>query len=143
VRALQTYSWVTLQPGQSFTQTATWNGVPDHLPSGDSSGTFTVSNELDPRGENATIQIVAPATSSLTTTTTTDKAAYDFDEPAQFTFTETNTGSQPIAVLTGPTAFEVTSSGTSVWDSTDTSALPSSAIWETLQPGQSYTQTIT
>ena len=60
--APQTYSWATLQPGQSFTQTATWNGVPDQLPSGDSSGTFTVSNELDPRGETATIQIVGPAT---------------------------------------------------------------------------------
>jgi hypothetical protein len=55
----QSYSWVTLQPGQSYTQTATWNGVPDQLPSGDLSGTFTVSNELDPRAETATFQILS------------------------------------------------------------------------------------
>jgi hypothetical protein len=137
------YSWVTLQPGQSFTQTATWNGVPDQMPSGDSSGTFTVFNELDPRAETATIQIVAPANNVLTTTITTDKSVYDFDEPAQFTFIETNTGNQPIAVLTGPSEFELTVNGTVVWDSTDTDALPSSATWEMLQPGQSYTQTTT
>ncbi len=138
-----TYSWVTLNPGQSFTQTATWDGVPDHLPSADLSGTFTVSNELDPRGETTSIQIVTPATNLLSTSVTTDKSVYDFNEPAQFTFTETNTGNQPIAVLTGPTAFEITSNGTEVWQSTDTSDLPSQATWETLQPGQSYTQTTT
>ena len=140
--APQSYSWVTLQPGQSFTQTATWNGVPDQLPSGDSSGPFAVSNELDPRSATATIQILAPPVGLLTTTVTTDKSTYDFDEPAQFTFTETDTGNQPIAVLTGPTAFEITSNGTSVWESTDTRALPSAASWETLEPGQSYTQTV-
>ena len=139
----QSYSWVTLQPGQSFTQTAAWNGIPDQLPSADSSGTFTISNALDPRGETATIQIVAPAISSLTTTITTNKPVYDFDVPARFTFTETNTGNQPIAVLTGPTAFEMTSNGTEVWESTATDALPSAASWETLQAGQSYTQAIT
>ena len=109
--APQSYSWVTLQPGQSFTQTATWNGVPDQLPSSDSSGTFTVSNELDPRGETATFQIVGPATTSLTTTITTAKPAYDYGEPIQFTFTATDTGNAPIAVVTGPTAFEVTQNG--------------------------------
>ncbi len=139
----QSYSWVTLQPGQSFTQTATWNGVPDQLPSGDSSGTFIVSNELDPSAETATFQIVAPPGSLLTTTVTTDKPAYDFGEPAQFTFTETDAGNQPVAVLTGPAAFEITSNGTEVWESTTNEALASSTSWETLQPGQSYTQTIT
>jgi hypothetical protein len=139
----QSYQWVTLQPGQSFTQTATWNGVPDHLPAGDSSGTFTVSNELDPRAETATFQIVAPATSSLTVSVTTNKSVYDFDEPVQLSFSETDSGNQPIAVLTGPTAFEITSNGTQVWESTDVDTLPASTSWQTLQPGQSYSQTIT
>jgi hypothetical protein len=141
--ALGSYSWVTLQPGQSYTQTATWNGVPDQLPSPDASGTFTVSNELDPLGEAVTFQIVAPAANVLTSTITTDQAVYDFDEPAQFTFTETNTGNQPVVVLTGPIAFLLTSNGTQVWAAADAQDLPSATSWETLQPGQSYSQTIT
>ena len=139
----QTYRWVTLQPGQSFTQTATWNGVPQKLPSADLSGTFTVSNELDPRGETSTFQLVAPATSLLTTTITTDKSVYDLGEPAQLTFTETDTGNKPIVVLTGPTALEITSNGSNYYDSTVWNATPFSLSWQTLQPGQSYTQTVT
>lgn len=141
--APQSYTWVTLQPGQSFTQTATWNGVPDQLPSGDLSGTFTVTNELDPRAGSTTLQLVAPPTNSLSSSITTDQLVYDFDQPVQLTFTETNTGNQPVVVLTGPNAFELTSVGTVVWFSTNSNDLPSNTRWETLQPGQSYTQTLT
>ena len=63
---LGNYSWATLQPGQSYTQMATWNGVPDQLPSGDLSGTFTVSNEDDPRADTATFQMLDPNGSSAT-----------------------------------------------------------------------------
>jgi hypothetical protein len=136
------YSWATLQPGQSYSQTATWNGVPDQLPSADLSGSFAVSNELDPRGEAVTFQIVAPPANLLTSTITTDKPVYDFDEPIQFRFTETNSGTQPLLVLTGPAAFLVASNGIQVWGSTDAQELPSSTSWQTLQPGQSYSQSI-
>jgi hypothetical protein len=53
-----------LQPGQSFKLTATWNGIPNTGSISTSSvdtGTFVVSNELDPTGARATFQIV-PAT---------------------------------------------------------------------------------
>ena len=140
---LGSYSWATLQPGQSYTQTATWNGVPDQWRSGDLSGTFTVSNEDDPRADTATFQIVAPATNALTSTITTNKAVYDYEEPAQITFTETNTGNQPVVVLAGSTAFVITSNGTQVWASTASQDMSASTIWQTLQPGQSYSQTIT
>ncbi len=143
VWGLGSYSWATLQPGQSYTQTATWNGVPDQLRSGDLSGTFTVSNEEDPRADTATFQIVAPAAGALTSRITTDKAVYDFEEPAQFTLTETNTGNQPVVVLTGPTAFLITTNRTQVWASTGAQDMSSSTSWQTLQPGQSYSQTTT
>jgi hypothetical protein len=140
---LPRYSWVTLQPGQSYTQTATWNGVPDHVPSATPSGAFGVSNELDPRGATLTIQIIAPVSSQFTTTVTTDRPIYDLGEPIQFTYTETDTGTEPLAVLNGPDAFEVRSNGTAVWDSTDPITLPASSGWYTLRPGQSHTQTLT
>lgn len=66
VWGLGSYSWATLQPGQSYTQTATWNGVPDQLRSGDLSGTFTVSNEEDPHADTATFQMLDPNGSSAT-----------------------------------------------------------------------------
>jgi hypothetical protein len=140
---LGNYSWVTLQPGQSYTLTGTWNGVPDQLRSGDLSGTFAVSNWEDPHADTATFQIVAPAANAVTTTISTDKAAYDYGEPAQFTFTETNTGNQPVAVLTGPAAFEITSNGSVLWASAGDQDPASSATWQTLQPGQSYSQSFT
>ena len=86
---------------------------------------------------------MAPATNELTSTITTDKAAYDLGEPAQFTFTETNTGNQPVVVLTGPTAFQITSNGTQLWASTAAQDMSASTTWKTLQPGQSYSQTTT
>jgi hypothetical protein len=58
------------------------------------------------------------------------------------TLTETNVGSQPIVVLTGPTAFEITHDGANLWGSTNPSTLPASTSWETLQPGQTYVQTL-
>jgi hypothetical protein len=51
-----------LQPGQSFTVSATWNGMPnagDAATSAVDMGTFVVFNELDPTGARATFQIVA------------------------------------------------------------------------------------
>ncbi len=134
-------NWETLSPGQSMTQTATWNGVPNNVPAAFSNGTFTVSNALDPRAESATFQIVAPPAADLSTTVTTDRSVYDYGEPIQLTLTETNVGSQPIVVLTGPTAFEITHDGAIVWDTTFPKDLPANTSWVTLQPRQSYTQT--
>ncbi len=136
-------TWSTLQPGQSYSQTAAWNGLPTTGPLSSLAAPMTVSNDFDPNADTATFQYVAPPTDVLNTSLTTDQSVYQLGQPIQLKFTETNTGNQPIAVLTGPNAFEITSNGTSVWESTDTDELSSSASWETLQPGQSYTQTIT
>ena len=135
-------SWTTLEAGQSVTQNATWNGVPDTLPSAFSNGTFTLTDALDPRNESSTFQIVAPPAADLSTTVTTDKSAYDFGQPIQLTLTETNVSSQPIVVLTGPAAFEIDHDGANLWGSTTPNSLPASTSWETLQPGQSYVQTL-
>jgi hypothetical protein len=134
---------VTLQPGQSYTQTATWNGVPDKLPSAYPSGTFVVSNSLEPPGKATTFQIVAQPAADLTTKITTDKSVYDSGEPVQITLSETNVSAQPIVVLTGPPAFQISHAGTVFWQSANPITLPALASWQTLQPGQSYTQTLT
>jgi hypothetical protein len=140
---LPSYSWTTLQPGQSVTQTAMWNGVPGELPSGFSNGTFTVTNALDPRAESTTFTIIASPPADLSTSVTTDKSVYDFGQPIQLTLTETNVGSQPIVVLTsGANAFEITHDGSDLWDSTSPSTLAANSTWEILQPGQSYVQTL-
>ena len=132
---------MTLEPGQSVTQTTPWNGVPDKLPSGSSNGSFTVTDELDPRAESTTFQIIAPPAADLSTKVTTDKSVYQYGEPIQLTLTETNVSSQPIAVLTGPAAFVVTHDGAAVMQSAVPSSLPASTTWETLGPGQAYSQT--
>ena len=139
------YSLETLQPGQSVTQTAPHGtGVPEeHLPACEPSGTFVVTDELDPDGNQATFPIVAPSDAQPIISMTTDQSVYDSGEPVQLTFTETDGGDQPIAVLTGPTAFDVTLDGLSVLDLVISNQLPSASAWETLQPGQSYTQTYT
>ncbi len=143
------YSWETLQPGQSATQVSTWNGVPDQLPSSEPSGIFTATNAFDPRGNSATLQIDAPSLAHLAVSLTTDQSVYDIGAPVPITFTETNEGSQPITILTGPTnvtTFDLTQGegGPNLLNGMDPPwSLPSASSWKTLQPGQSYTQPFT
>ena len=68
---------------------------------------------------------------------------YQLGQPIKLTFTETNTGSQPESVRIGPNAFEVKQNGTEVWNSTNSSSTSASQSWETLQPGLSYSQSVT
>ncbi len=142
------YSWETLQPGQSATQVSTWNGVPDQLPSSEPSGTFTVTNAFDPRGNSATFQIDTPSLAHLSVSLTTDQSVYDSGQPVQLTFTETNDGDQPITVLSAVLPafgdFDLTQDGSSILNTMDPpGSLSSASNWKTLQPGQSYTQTYT
>ena len=52
----------TLQPGQSFTETATWDGVPNEGPSGVlTCGSFTVTNANLTSTLSASFQIDTPA----------------------------------------------------------------------------------
>ena len=66
----------TLQPGQSLTLTATWDGVPD----GDTApvpGTYVIANELDPQAATAMVTI-----SSSTTPSTPPNSTPPGDPPA-------------------------------------------------------------
>ena len=136
---------VTFQPGQAMTDSQTWNGIPISGPFtlGSLTGTFVIGYgpASDPTQSTATIQIAPPSPDDLVTKVATDQLVYDTGEPVKLTFTETNDGNQPIAVVTGSPEFEVTKNGTSVWALPNPDAQP--ATWTTLQPGQSYTQTAT
>ena len=74
---------------------------------------------------------------------TTSESVYDYGTPIAMTLTETNVGSKPIVVLTGPTAFEVTHDGAVIMATAVPADLAGSTSWQTLKPGQSYSQEFT
>ena len=129
----------TLQPGQSLTQTASWDGTtPDSFDSSGTVnywGTFVVSDPNAPQGLTATFQITDPIATSLTT----DQPVYQMGQPVQVTFTQTNTSDQPVTFGGGSaTAFLVYQDGAPLW----LLAYPQVITGPmTLQAGQ--TQTIT
>ena len=140
----------TIAPGQVFTTSQTWNGIPIFDPSapGDLTGTFVVNYGPTANDTEATttFQIVAPSPDELATSVTTDQSVYQLGQPIQLTFTETNVGTTPVQVSKGPRAS--TSRKTAPrfgtrWSPTFllTSGNLGSSTWATLQPGQSYTQT--
>jgi hypothetical protein len=139
------YEWETLPPGQSLTKTALWNGVPNNLPTTEPTGVFIVSNRLDPTGGSAAFKIASLPLTHLSTSLTTDKSSYDHGEPVVMTFTETNNGNQPVTVLEGPTVFDVTWNGEDFFAYSDYQFLHTGSppTWQTLLPGQSYSQTYT
>ena len=73
---------------------------------------------------------------------TTDNTVYQLGQSINFTFTETNTSSQPVAVENGPSVdgFDVSQNGTVVWSS-NAGATPLDIEQQTLQPGKSLTET--
>ena len=77
---------------------------------------------------------------------TTDHSVYQAGQPIEITFTETNTGSQPVTVSLSPTDFTVSEqfpAGYSPgWESNpENDGQPPTSV--TLQPGQSVSQTAT
>ena len=125
---------VTLQPGQSLTQSATWTPSGGQAPVGLYQAYW--SGPLN--GQGAQFQVGVPG--SISTTFTTDKSVYSAGQPVQITLSETNTSNQPVTVNTGPSEFQITNSFLAA-DVTATGGTQSST--ETLQPGQSFTQTAT
>ena len=125
---------VTLQPGQSLTQSATWTPSGGQAPVGlyqaYCSGPFD--------GQGANFQVGVPG--SISTTFTTDKSDYSVGQPVQITLSETNTSNQPVTVNTGPSEFQITDEFLAA-DVTGTGGTQSST--EMLLPGQSFTQTAT
>jgi hypothetical protein len=130
-----------LQPGQSFSLHATWDGT---LRGGTSltttTGSFVVTNQLDPSGPSATFQIDSP----LSYSSTVSQSVFQFGQPVDFSYTITNTSLQPVTFNLPPTDFTVTSAsdGDKFWES-DPGASSQPPTPETLQPAQSITETAT
>jgi hypothetical protein len=132
-----------LLPGHSYSVTATWNGIPNG-PDFALTGNFTVTNQQAPTGASATFQIQPQASGPVMSSVTTDKPVYLPGQSIGMTFTQTNDGSQPVKVIAGKGAFEVTQNGQSVWESPPPQLSPAPTLsWQTLQPGQSLTETAT
>jgi len=133
----------TLQPGQSVTLNATWNGIPNEGSLVVLTGSFSVTNQQAPTGAIATFQIEPQAGGPVTTTLTTDKSTYLAGQPINMTFTETNQGNQPVNVIAGSGTFEVTQNGAPVWNSAFPNFPWQDLSWQTLQHGQTLTETAT
>ena len=107
----------TLQPGQTLTQTATWDGTAPYSPlegaeATNNWGTFVVSDPNAPQGLTATFQITDPIATNLTT----DQSVYQMGQPVQVTFTQTNTSDQPVTFGGGSaTAFLIYRDGAPLW----------------------------
>ena len=84
---------------------------------GNLTGTFVVGYGPgdDPTHYTTTFQIAPPSSDDLVTSVTTDQTDYNLGQPVNLTFTETNDGDQPVAVVTGSPEFEITQNGTTVW----------------------------
>ncbi|MGO9468868.1 MAG: hypothetical protein ACLQVF_32475 [Isosphaeraceae bacterium] len=133
-----------LQPGQSETLTATWDGIPNLVPPTVLTGSFTVTNQQAPTSASATFQIQPQPGGAVVTSVTTDKSVYLVGQPVQMTFAETNKGSVPVQVLAGSGTFTVSQNGNPVWVSGQGSAVTDQSFsWQTLAPGQALTQTAT
>ena len=128
----------TLKPGQSLTETATWNGESTANPSTAETGSFVVTNELAPTTASASFQIQSPVTYSVTPSQPT----YQFGQPVQLTLTATNPSNQSVAVGVNPASFTVTQGGDAIWTAS-ASATSQTFGTDTLAPGQSITQTVT
>ena len=129
----------TLQPGQSLTQSASWDGTTPNLfddaPASPINywGTFVVSNPNAPQGLTASFQITDPISISLTP----DQSVYQMGQPVQVTFARTNTSDQPITYEPGgPDEFTISHDGTPLY----LIAYPTILIGPvTLQAGQAQT----
>jgi len=119
----------TLQPGQSLTLTATWDGVPNGG-SAPVPGQFLVANQLQSQADTATITIAdpgspskgqasptPPAASSIALSVATDHPAYRLGHPVRITMVLHNTGDRPVDITPGSTAdgFTVLQGTTPIW----------------------------
>ena len=129
---------VRLKPGQSVSQTATWDGtiMQTAFQQGTTTsyavnqfGTFTVSNPNAPNGDTATFQITDPLQGALTTS----QAIYQLGQPVQLTYAETNTSDQTVTVpIVNPILFRLLHNGQPVSPVMD----PLGSNFETIGPGQ-------
>lgn len=134
-----------LQPGQSSSITGTWDGQVtsgggDTI--GTTAGSFVVTNQMDP-GLSASFQIQpSPLTYSLSGP---GDQIVQSGQPIDFSCTITNTSDQPVTFNRPPADFIVAGESDAigtVWES-DPGAASQPPTSETLQPGQSLTETAT
>jgi hypothetical protein len=138
---------VTLQAGQSVSQSATWNGTimqtAFQLQQGANTtlavnqfGTFTVSNPNAPNGDTATFQITDPLQGILTSS----QAIYQLGQPVQLTFAETNTSDQTVTTtIMNPILYQLFQNGQRLSPAMD----PLGIDFEILGPGQTAQQQFT
>ncbi len=150
-----------IDAGQALTTSFTWNGIPgyhpnylagtDYLPEpvaysqGYPTGNFVVEYDppFVPTPLSTTFEITPPSQDDLITSVTTDQPIYNPGQPVTLVFTETNAGNQPVPIIIGTPEFQVMQNGTIIWETTWNWADPNTESWSTLQPGQSYSQTVT
>lgn len=132
----------TLQPGQSETLQATWDGVPNFSQGGELTGTFTVTNQQAPTGASATFTILPAApTGSVSATLSADKSAIRPGKTVALSMTLTNTGDAPVTIPNGVDSdfFSASRLGQApVWYRTGSGGPTTSVV---LAPGQSVTFT--
>ena len=131
---------MTLQPGQSVTQAATWDGTIADLVNNTSYavnafGTFEVSNPNAPQGDTATFQITNPLQGALTT----DQATYQFGQPVQLTYTETNTSDQTLTISIANPLYQIVNNDLPMLPVSD----PLGPSIQTITPGQTITDQFT
>ena len=128
----------TLQPGQSMTETSSWNGVANKgtLAGANVWGSFNVAASGATTAISQAFQIANP----LTVSVTTNQSTYQPGQSVQITATETNSSNQAITILNTQNAFTAVNGSHVNFPVTDAS---SSAPFVTLQPGQSEILTAT
>jgi hypothetical protein len=129
----------TVQPGASYTLHATWDGtIANGSTATTTTGQFVLTNQLDPQGTPATFTIESPLSYSVST----PQPDVAFGRPVDFSYAVTNISDQPVTFNMAPADFIVTiaSNGDAAWES-DPAASSQGPTSETLQPGQSVTQT--
>jgi Intracellular proteinase inhibitor len=133
---------VTLQPGQSVSQSATWDGTTMETGSEQGQtgsyavnefGAFQVSNPNAPQGDMATFQITDPLQDSLTT----NQATYQMGQPIQIIYSLINTSDYTITVPRPDPVFSWSLGDDGGTFGSELSSYDDSYC--TIAPGQSYT----
>ena len=129
----------TLAPGQSTTQTATWDDVANAGPfaGGNVWGNFTVTSPNAPQGLGPMAEIVDPVSFSLVALNNGVAPG----QPVTFQSVVKDTGTVPVTIPESAGELTVTNNVTGVQVYSATVAATAPTI--TLQPGQSWTQSIT
>ncbi len=139
-------SWSTLQPGQSYSQTAIWDGIPSQGFLDSPTALLTVSDNFDPNADVATFQIVSqPSTASQSSssanasdvlaTLSTDQVRYKLGQSVHISFVLKDVSAKHIAVQPNKNVAQITvlSGSTEVYEASRTvHALAA----KTIKPGQ-------